>query len=65
MSGITYSTNNYNNILASWSTKPLQTNLVNVNFGGIKYSGATAQAGKDILTGVTYNWTIIDGGVYP
>ena len=60
-----YSVDNYNNILISWSTKPLQTNLTNVNFGGLKYSGATAQAGKDTLTGVTYNWTIIDGGVAP
>lgn len=55
-----YSTINYNNLLNSWSTKPLQTSRV-VNFGLIKYT-SIGKPGRDILTGSSYNWTIIDGG---
>jgi surface protein len=60
-----YSYNNYNDILISWSSQNVYTGRT-VSFGTIKYSGATAQAAKNILTGSTGSggkgWTITDGG---
>jgi surface protein len=60
-----YSYSNYNDILISWSNQNVYTGRT-VSFGTIKYSGATAQAAKNILTGSTGSggkgWTITDGG---
>ena len=57
-----YSATNLNAIYNGWSLLPVQPNLINVNFGTIKYTIA-GQSGKNILTGAPNNWTIIDGGI--
>jgi surface protein len=65
MSGTTnYPTARYNEVLISWSTLGLEQNVI-ANFGTSQSSGATALNAKDTLTGVTYNWTITDGGHIP
>ena len=57
-----YSTTNLNAIYNGWSLLAVQPNLLNVDFGTIKYTVA-GQAGKNILTGAPNNWTIFDGGI--
>jgi surface protein len=66
-----YSVTNYDKILNSWSNQNVNTDLT-IDFGSncvgknnkcIKYS-LTGKTGRDILTGGTYSWTIIDGGQY-
>ena len=64
-----YDAVNLTDIYTGWTSgsKTVVPNLT-INFGtpptAIKYT-IDGQAGKDILTGVTYNWTIVDGGVGP
>jgi len=58
-----YSSTYYDNLLNSWSTKSLESN-VNANFGTIKYT-VTGQPGRNTLTSAPYNWNIIDGGLGP
>jgi surface protein len=57
-----YSSANLDGIYNSWSLLTVQPNLVNVDFGTIKYTVA-GQAGKNILTGAPNNWAITDGGI--
>jgi surface protein len=57
-----YSTANLDAIYNGWSLLTVQPNLVNVDFGSIKYTLA-GQAGKNILTGAPNNWAITDGGI--
>ena len=57
-----YSATNLNAIYNGWSLLTVVPNLLNVNFGTIKYTIA-GQSGKNILTGAPNNWTIIDGGI--
>ena len=56
-----YSAANLNSIYNGWSSRTVQPNI-EINFGTIKYTSA-GQAGKDILTGASNNWTITDGGI--
>jgi surface protein len=56
-----YSPENLDSIYNGWSSRPVQPN-VSISFGTIIYTAA-GQAGKDILTGATNNWTCVDGGV--
>jgi hypothetical protein len=57
-----YSATNLNAIYNGWSLLTVVPNLLNVNFGTIKYTIA-GQAGKNILANAPNNWTIIDGGI--
>jgi hypothetical protein len=57
-----YSTTNLNAIYNGWSSLPSLPSYININFNTIKYTAA-GSAGKAILTGATYNWTITDGGI--
>jgi surface protein len=57
-----YSSANLDAIYNGWSLLTVQPNLLNVNFGTIKYTLA-GQAGRNILTGAPYNWQIFDGGI--
>jgi len=57
-----YSTANLDAIYNGWSLLTVQPNLVDVDFGSIKYTLA-GQAGKNILTGAPNNWAITDGGI--
>jgi hypothetical protein len=54
-------TTNLDSIYNGWSTKNPKPNL-NITFGTANYTTSGGQAGKDILTGSTYGWTITDGG---
>jgi surface protein len=55
-----YSASNLDSIYNNWSDIFVQPN-VSINFQTIKYT-ASAQAGKNILTGSPNNWVIVDGG---
>jgi len=57
-----YSSANLDAIYNGWSLLTVQPNLLNVNFGTIKYTLA-GQAGKNILAGAPNNWQIFDGGI--
>ena len=57
-----YSTTNYNNLLNSWATLSVVPGINPVDFGTINYT-STGQPGRDILTGGTNNWVIVDGGI--
>jgi surface protein len=57
-----YSATNLNAIYNGWSLLTVVPNLLNVNFGTIKYTIA-GQSGKNILTGAPNNWGITDGGI--
>ena len=57
-----FSTTNLNAIYNGWSSLPSLQPSININFNTIKYTAA-GSAGKAILTGATYNWTITDGGI--
>ena len=59
---LNYSSANLDAIYNGWSLLTVQPNLVNVDFGTIKYTLA-GQAGKNILTGAPNNWSISDGGI--
>jgi surface protein len=59
-SAANYSATHLDNIYNKWSLQAVQPNL-SILFSSIKYTAA-GQAGKDILTGVPNNWTIVDGG---
>jgi hypothetical protein len=55
-----YSTTNYDALLNAWSLLTVQAN-VTADFGTIQYT-SSGEAGRDILTNLTNNWTINDGG---
>jgi len=59
--GVTLSTINYDRLLSGWAQQSgdLQAG-VSIHFGNSKYSVATGQQYRNILTGV--GWTITDGG---
>ena len=57
-----FSTTNLDSIYNGWSSLPYLHPYLNINFGSIKYTAA-GSAGKAILTGLTYNWSITDGGI--
>jgi len=56
--GVTLSTANYTDILNTWATLSVQSN-VNFSGGESKYSTST---GRDILTNAPNIWVITDGG---
>jgi len=58
---LNYSATNLDDIYNDWSLLSVQPSI-NINFGTIKYT-IVGQAGRNILTGVPNNWTIIDGGI--
>lgn len=55
-----FSAANLSSIYNNWSLLSVQPNI-NISFGSAKYN-ATAQGGRDILTGLPNSWTITDGG---
>jgi hypothetical protein len=55
---VTLSTSNYDNILSSWSTKSLQSD-VEFDAGGSKYNSSSSER-QSIID--SFNWTINDGG---
>ena len=57
----TFSTTNLDAIYNGWSASGVQPDC-SITFGTAEYTGAGGQAGKDILTSIENNWTIIDGG---
>jgi hypothetical protein len=59
-SGVTLSTNIYDNILIKWSKLSLQKN-VEFHGGNSKYSSNAESARESIIN--SYNWTITDGGL--
>jgi surface protein len=57
----TFSTTNLNAIYNGWVNFPLQSSL-SISFGTAQYTAA-ASANRATLVGLSYNWTIIDGGI--
>jgi surface protein len=57
----TFSTTNLNAIYNGWSASGVQPDC-SITFGTAEYTTAGGQDGKDILTSIENNWTIIDGG---
>ena len=57
----TFSTTNLDAIYNGWSASGVQPDC-SITFGTAEYTAAGGQAGKDILTSIENNWTIIDGG---
>ncbi len=65
MSGKDYTNftpSNYDNLLNSWSTLPVNNSLT-IDFGNIRYT-STGLSGRNILTSPPRSWTINDGGPY-
>ena len=60
---VAFTTDSYNDLLIGWSSygASLQNGVV-AEFGNSKYSGATATAARNYLTGTTA-WDIYDGGL--
>jgi hypothetical protein len=54
-----YSTQNYDNLLIGWASRPVKPNLT-ISFGTIRRTSASANA-ITILTSSPNFWTIIDG----
>ncbi len=57
----TFSTTNLDAIYSGWSQLTVKPNN-NISFGTAKYTDVGGLAGRNILTGAPYNWTIVDGG---
>jgi surface protein len=57
----TFSATNLDAIYNGWSTKSPRTGIT-ISFGTAKYTAAGI-TGRNTLTGATYNWTIVDGGI--
>ena len=57
----TFSATNLDAIYNGWSTKSPRTGIT-ITLGTAKYTAA-GTSGKNTLTGATYNWTIVDGGI--
>ena len=57
----TFSTTNLDAIYNGWSASGVQPDC-SITFGTAEYTTAGGQDGKDILTSIENNWTIIDGG---
>ena len=57
-----YSTTNYDALLNGWATLTVSYDIDPVDFGTINYT-IDGQPGRDILTGGTNSWNIVDGGI--
>ena len=57
-----YSTTNYDALLNGWAASTVSPSIDPVDFGTINYT-STGQPGRDILTGGTNSWNIVDGGI--
>jgi surface protein len=60
-SGVMLSTNNYDEMLVSWSQLPLQSGVV-FDAGNSQYSAGTAKTARQQIID-TFGWTITDGGL--
>jgi hypothetical protein len=60
----TGTTTRYDALLVAWAAYTPKNASVSFNAGSTtKYSAATGEPARDILTGAPNNWTIADGGV--
>ncbi len=64
MSGAGLSTMNYDRILSGWSLQAVQSG-VTISFGDTKYSEASGEVFRNLLTSAETGWNISDGGMIP